>query len=91
MESLVLPCRRPNLTPHPVHDVPGGTKKHGVQGLVVIVARLIVVVAHVIINDGGVVMSLSTTSLTLPIAGLSLLSYMAAAEGAADAEALIFV
>ena len=54
-EASVLPCRRPNLTPHPVHDVPGVTKKHGVHGLVVVVACLVVVVDRVVINDGGVV------------------------------------
>ena len=44
-EAAILPCRCPYLPPHPVHDVPGGTKKHGVIPPVV--------VASVVVDDSG--------------------------------------
>ncbi len=59
-EAAVLPCRHPDLSPHTVHDVPGGTKKHSIiPPVVVIVARVIVVVvvARVVVDDSGVILN----------------------------------
>ncbi len=55
-EAAILPCRRPYLPPHPVHDVPGGTKKHCVIPLVIYVARVVArVVVVVVVDDSGVI------------------------------------
>ena len=72
-KAAVLPCRRAHLSSHPVHDVPGGTKKTIVKCLAVVAVLVIVVIACVAIDDSGVIVD-NATSLTSPIVGLSLLS-----------------
>ena len=54
-EAAILPCRRPYLPPHAVHDVPGGTKKHGVMPPVVVACVVALLVAHVVVNDSRVI------------------------------------
>ena len=55
-EAAILPCRRPYLPPHPVHDIPGGMKKYSVIPPVVI-ARVVIfiIVARVVVDNSGVI------------------------------------
>ena len=53
-EAAVLHGRRANLPPHPVHNIPGRTRKNSVIAPpVVVVARVVVVV--VVVDDSGVI------------------------------------
>ena len=69
VEAKVLPCCCPYFLPYPVHDVPGSTKKHS------IIDPVIIIIARVIVDDSSVIVY-AITHFTLPIIGLSLISWM---------------